>query len=544
MMTSHTNRQPLAAPHNLPSNLATAIEAARAQSVALMQAPSLPGPTGTITDLEFNRIRELIYRAAGISLSESKRALVCSRLAKRLRKFQLKTHTEYLDHLASCDPTGTELQSLINCLTTNKTDFFREPHHFDFLREVVLPHIRWQAERGMPRRLRIWSAGCSRGHEPYSIAITILEHFPSLRGWDVRILASDINTDVLDAARQGIYPIDQIDCVAPAIKHKYFLRGSGSQVDNCQVRPEVQRLVTFRRINLIQQPWPIQTRFDVVFCRNVIIYFDHPTQQTLTTRLADLLSTNGYLILGHSEHPTWLGNVLTARGQTIYQRKRPATHRTQPAGTPPLTPARRLAPLPVGLKKGRPGVAGAPLAEPLVTREITSGQLYAASTPTRIVTTLGSCVAACLFDPKSRIGGMNHFMLPGHDIDPTASARYGVHAMELLINEIMKLGGDPRRLHAKLFGGARLLGLATCAGDIAQRNCDFVRQFLHTERIPIVAQRLGGIQPLRVHFQTDSGKALVKILDPVRQILDREVLYRRRIAQHMSRPRPDSVTLF
>lgn len=500
----------------------------------------LLGQNCNITDQEFQRIRELIYREAGISLSETKRALVCSRLAKRLRLHRLNSHTEYLDFLATRDPDGAELQVLVNCLTTNKTDFFREPHHFDFLREVVFPQIQRLADRGHPRRLRIWSAGCSRGHEPYSIAITIREHFGTLRGWDMRILASDINTDVLDIARAGIYPLDQIDCVDPLLKQKYFLRGSGEQTGNCQVRPEVRRMVTFRQINLMERPWPIQSRFDVIFCRNVIIYFDTATQRALTIRFADQLSENGYLMLGHSEHPTWLGEVLTARGQTVYQRKRGAASAAAEEAKPSRQTAVAMDPV---QKASAPAATETPSGK-IAAREIISGQFFATRTPTRIATVLGSCVAACLFDPQSGIGGMNHFMLPDQKTDLKVCARYGIHAMELLINEIMKLGGDRRRLQAKVFGGASLLGFSDSPWNVANRNCQFVREFLNTERIPIVAQRLGGSQPLRVYFVTDTAKVLVKVLRNPGHLLERERAYRQQLAERVIHPQTDNVTLF
>jgi chemotaxis protein methyltransferase CheR len=506
---------------------------------AAAQRVALPGQNCNITDQEFHAIRELIYREAGISLSEAKRALVCSRLAKRLRLHKLATHTEYLEYLATSDPDGEELQVLVNCLTTNKTDFFREPHHFEFLREVIFPQIRRLADRGMPRRLRIWSAGCSRGHEPYSIAITILEDFPSLRGWDVRILASDINTEVLAAAKAGIYPLDQIAGVDPELKCKYFLRGRGEQADCCQVRPEVRRLVTFRQINLMERPWPIQSRFDVVFCRNVIIYFDAATQRALTICLADQLAENGYLMLGHSEHPTWLGELLTARGQTVYQRKRGASVS--------VDDSRLSRPVAVAFVPTPKAPAPVPAVKPqasVTAREIISGQYHAAKTPTRIATVLGSCVAACLYDPQARIGGMNHFMLPDQKTDMQVCARYGVHAMELLINEIMKLGGDRRRLQAKVFGGASLLGFSDSPWNVANLNCVFVREFLNMERIPIVAERLGGNQPLRVFFLTDTAKVLVKALRSPGHLLERERDYHQQLAERVTHPRNDNITLF
>ena len=187
---------------------------------SLLHDVRLGNESFSISDRDFHAVRAMIYQEAGISLSDAKRALVCSRLAKRLRHLNLHSHAEYLDYLANRDPQGNERQVMVNCLTTNKTDFFREPHHFTFLRSNVFPAIEHAAEQGKARRLRIWSAACSTGEEPYTIAITILEHFGSLRGWDVEIVASDINTEVLRKAAEGIYALDRIEGVDERIKQQ------------------------------------------------------------------------------------------------------------------------------------------------------------------------------------------------------------------------------------------------------------------------------------------------------------------------------------
>lgn len=559
-----------------------------------------------ITDDEFQRIRELIYREAGISLSEAKRALVCSRLAKRLRQLKLRSYGEYLDYLAKRDD-GSERQIMVNCLTTNKTDFFREPHHFTYLRDVVFPQIQRRAERGGPRRVRIWSAGCSIGHEPYTIAVTMLEHFRGARGWDLRILASDINTQVLETAARGIYPLEHIDVLDPALKSRYFLRGNGQWDGSCQVRPEVRRLVTFRQINFMEPTWPLTTRFDVIFCRNVIIYFDLATQERLTLRFGGHLNDGGYLMLGHSEHPHWLEGPFHAVGQTVYKKLgnspyapdtageesvRPVGQRTVPAapfrGTSPASRLRSAASAPrtavqraacageapcndssvcnqcstfvqdngllkspcakgaarpagcrlLGGKAPRLGITSVPR------RELNAGQYFASREPTEVTTFLGSCVAACLYDPQTRIAGMNHFLLPYQATDPAVSARYGVHAMELLINEIMKLGGDRRQLRAKVFGGCNVLNFSRASWNVGDRNNAFIHQFLAAEKIPIVAERCGGNSPLRVHFRTDTAQAFVKALGDPAQLIRAEEQYSREAALEISRTPSDNVTLF
>ena len=504
---------------------------------SLFHSTCLHDESQRIPDRDFNAIRTMIYQEAGISLSDGKRALVCSRLAKRLRHLNLRNHAEYLDYLATRDPEGAERQVMINCLTTNKTDFFREAHHFTFLRERVFPRIERAAAQGGPRRLRIWSAACSTGEEPYSAAMTILEHFGSLRGWDVHVLASDINTEVLQKAAEGVYALEQIDGLEDRIQRKYFLRGAGRRAGFCLVRPEVRRLVSFRQINFMDQRWPLKTRFDVIFCRNAIIYFDAPTQEQLLPRLVGQLTDNGYLMLGHSENLHWLADLLAPLGNTVYQRRPgicpPVGDDSNPAATPPRTAAAPDAARQCGIT-------------PAKTRrhEIIAGEFFAARQPTVVSTILGSCVAACLFDPAARIGGLNHFMLPCHASDLAVSARYGVHAMELLINEIMKLGGDRRRMRAKVFGGANVFRFADSPWNVGRCNAEFVRNFLETEKIPIVAERMGGEEPLRIHFVTATGKAFVKTIANSKSILERETLLVRQASEQLNHPTPDRITLF
>lgn len=273
----------------------------------------------TISEEEFEAFRHLIYRESGISLNAGKRALVSSRLTKRLRALGLHTFLDYYAYLLQSDSEGHELQQMINCITTNKTDFFRESHHFDYLRSTIIPQQKLKAANGGPRRLRIWSAGCSRGHEPYSLAITVLEALGASRGWDVRILASDIDTDVLDTAIQGIYPLEDLQCIADDLKRRYFLKGVGLHEGTAQVRSEVKRLVTFRRINLTDDEWPIRTQFDLILCRNVIIYFNSETQRRLFARFGGLLSPGGHLMLGHSENMPSTMRAFRALGGTMYR---------------------------------------------------------------------------------------------------------------------------------------------------------------------------------------------------------------------------------
>ena len=389
----------------------------------MIDAPTQIDGLYVIGDAEFNALRELLYRETGVSLSEAKRALVCSRLARRLRSLNLASYDEYIRFLSEADTDGGELQNLVNCLTTNKTDFMRERHHFDFLRDVIIPEAQQRVSAGGPRRLRIWSAACSRGDEPYSIAMTVLASLPNVNSWDVKILASDINTEVLATAEAGKYPLEKVDPLPEDWKRRYLLRGSGIGPGMCQIRPEVKQLITFRQINLTG-PWPYRTKFDVIFCRNVIIYFDHETRERLLKRLGSQLNDNGYMMLGHSENSPWLAQTFEPLGHTIFRRRKGAisniqkptpTPRPQEAGRSRLAAARPPA-------KRPPLVAPRPLGKPcngpatdLQRKNILAGQTWVLSEPGEITTVLGSCVAVCLYDPQSGVGGMNHFMLPVQD---------------------------------------------------------------------------------------------------------------------------------
>lgn len=260
----------------------------------------LPG-TMHLTDKEFQAFRKLIFHEAGISLSDAKRALVASRLARRLRHFGFTSYAQYYQYLMDQDPDGVERVQMVNCLTTNKTNFFREPHHFTFLREHVMPQLQAQVRQGAPARMRFWSAGCSTGEEPYSLAMTVREALPSLVNWDIKILASDIDTSVLQTAERGIYAADRLEGVSDERHRRHFLRGRGEWAGTYQIKSELQQVIAFRRINLNEEPWPIRTRFHAILCRNVVIYFNRETQRRLFERFAEVLEPNGHLIVGHSE---------------------------------------------------------------------------------------------------------------------------------------------------------------------------------------------------------------------------------------------------
>jgi chemotaxis protein methyltransferase CheR len=258
---------------------------------------------------------------AGIRLEESKRLMVAARLARRVRHLGLRSLHEYRRLVEYEDDTGDERLRMINCLTTNKTDFFREPHHFEFLAEAVARRAATRRSQGESSAFKIWSAGCSTGEEPYSIAITLAQTLPETSWPYCTVIASDIDTEVLGRAEQGIYAAERLDGMPEAVCRIGFLRGRGCWQGQFQVKPTLQRMVTFRRINLMDEQWTVPPQLDFLFCRNVMIYFDRATQQRLVERFAGLLAPEGYLIVGHSESLYGVCDRLELVGSTVYRRR-------------------------------------------------------------------------------------------------------------------------------------------------------------------------------------------------------------------------------
>lgn len=243
---------------------------------------------------QFNAVRQLVYDLAGIDFQPGKAGLVNTRLTSRLRKLNITSFEEYWDRVTS-DKSGAELAAMIDVLTTNKTQFFREAEHFEFLRREVLPHYERPG-----KKLRIWSAGCSSGEEPYTLALLVLEHIPAAARRDARILATDISERVLEKAKRAQYSEEQVAAVPPALLKKYF-KANGSKPNRTYApADEVRSLIRYARLNLMAH-WPMKGPFDVIFCRNVMIYFDKPTQKKLVSRFCGMLAAGGYLFIGHSE---------------------------------------------------------------------------------------------------------------------------------------------------------------------------------------------------------------------------------------------------
>lgn len=269
---------------------------------------------------DFAFICQFVYDSTGIVLNDSKREMVYRRLTRIVRERKLKSFSEYCQLLKQ--NSEQEKDYFINAITTNLTSFFREQHHFDYLSDIELPRLlaEKQVLSNGKKRLRIWSSACSTGEEPYSIAITLFEKMKlELFKWDAKILATDIDTNVLSKGKEGIYEYQRIESLSEHFKRNYFHRGIGKNNNNVKVDKKINELITFKQLNLLHE-WPMKGPFDVIFCRNVIIYFDKKTQQELFARYYNLLAPGGLLMLGHSESLGSFQQYFENVGRTIFRK--------------------------------------------------------------------------------------------------------------------------------------------------------------------------------------------------------------------------------
>lgn len=266
------------------------------------------------TDNDFKYIKKLVIEKTGISLSDGKRDMVYSRLSRRLRKLDLDRFDHYLNILKNDD--SDELVQFINAITTNLTSFFRENHHFEFLANKLIPSILANKKE---KRIRIWSAGCSTGEEPYSIAMVMDDFVKKNKSWDIKILATDLDTSVVEKASRGVYQRERINGITKQRASKYFT-AMDKESDEVIVSRDLKDLITFKQLNLMHD-WPMKGPFDMIFCRNVVIYFDKPTQRKLFDRYEELLPDNGHLFIGHSESLFKVTDKFVLLGNTIYKKK-------------------------------------------------------------------------------------------------------------------------------------------------------------------------------------------------------------------------------
>jgi Methylase of chemotaxis methyl-accepting proteins len=276
-----------------------------------------------LSSQQFDKISRLVYQVSGIDLHEGKEELVKARLIKRLRHLKIFGFDRYLKYLAN-DKSGGEVRAMVDVLTTNKTNFFRESEHLDYLRNEIIPGLGND-------QIRLWSAGCSSGEEPYSIAITLCEAIPDIGKRDIKILATDISDRMMEQARQGLYDEETLKGMPPQLKRKYFQKAEAGIGHRYRVVPLLQSMVCFAKLNLMDE-WPMRGLFDVIFCRNVMIYFDKQTQEKLVKRFWSQLRAGGYLMVGHSESLTFMAHDYRYIKPAVYQKvKVPVTAHKKPA---------------------------------------------------------------------------------------------------------------------------------------------------------------------------------------------------------------------
>jgi chemotaxis protein methyltransferase CheR len=273
-----------------------------------------------LTDKDFARFSRLVYDHCGIKLPPHKQSMLEARLRKRLRAHDLRTFEEYADLVFAQGESTEELVKLIDVVTTNKTDFFREPAHYDYLVNSALPFLIETFGTGIDQPLRIWSAGCSTGKEPYTLAMVLKEYQASLPAFDFDILGTDICTDVLEKAVQGIYAAAKAEPIPEALKRKYLLKSKDPKSRMIRISPMLRSLVRFRRLNFMDEDFGFREPFDIIFCRNVIIYFDRPTQARLLAQLVNNLDVGRYIFLGHSETLLGLNLPLKQMAPSVYRR--------------------------------------------------------------------------------------------------------------------------------------------------------------------------------------------------------------------------------
>src|SRR5215467_359529 len=300
-----------------PAGTAASLPDAAASSLASFQASSRE-----ISEKEFLRLRNFVHEEAGIWLSQAKTALLVGRLAKRLRHHGLKSFKQYYNLVIN---SPEERIHMLDALSTNETRFFREPQHFELLKSVIFPKWAEEAAAGRrSRKIRVLSAGCSTGQEPYSLAMILLDHFPAASGWEIEIVATDLSTRALEIARTGIWPVAKADEIPSPYKKTFMLKGFADQVGRIKAGPEVCSVTRFFRMNLNDPAYPLTGKFEMIFCRNVLIYFDQPGRERVVRRLTSFLSPDGHLFLGHAESLHSMSDCLRSVIPTVYVRKEDA----------------------------------------------------------------------------------------------------------------------------------------------------------------------------------------------------------------------------
>lgn len=435
-----------------------------------------------MTDETFFRFSQFIQNELGIKMPPAKKTMLQARLQKRLWKLDIDSFHEYYDYVFSPAGREDELPHMVDVVTTNKTDFFREPNHFDFLVERVLPEL--LKEQGSEKRVTIWCAGCSTGAEPYSLAMVLHDYAEHVQDFQFFILGTDISTRVLEKAKLGIYDEETVEPVPDEFRRKYLLKSKGKDQKLVRVSPEIRGRVRFRQLNLVKNDFGLRETMHIVFCRNVIIYFNRETQEQVINRLYHHLNPGGYLFTGHSETLNGLSVPLKAVAHTVYQKERVTDLSTQ---------------LPVITLK--------------------PAELFISERPSIVRTVLGSCVAVTMFDRRLGISAICHALLPGSDegseLDTHTSGpyKYVNSVVPLMVQRLRNYGVETEHLEVKLFGGADMMSARMGRPNyhpVGKSNIDAVIQAINAQNLKVKVSDVGGHMGRKILFYTHTGEILLK----------------------------------
>ena len=435
-----------------------------------------------MTDETFLRFSQFIQNELGIKMPPAKKTMLQARLQKRLWKLDIDSFHTYYEYVFSPEGRENELPHMIDVVTTNKTDFFREPNHFDFLVERVLPEL--LNNQGPEKRVTLWCAGCSTGAEPYSLAMVLRNYAEQIQDFQFFILGTDISTRVLEKAKLGIYDEETVEPVPAEFRKKYLLKSKEKDKALVRLVPEIRSNVRFRRLNLIKNDFGLRETMDIIFCRNVIIYFNRETQEQVINRLYHHLAPGGYLFTGHSETLNGLSVPLKAVAHTVYQKEHAVDLSTQ---------------LPVITLK--------------------PAELFISERPSIVRTVLGSCVAVTMFDRQLGVSAICHALLPGNDegseLDTYTSGPYKYinSVVPLMVQRLRNYGVNIADLEVKLFGGADMMTARMGRPNyhpVGKSNIDAVIQAINAQNLQVKVSDVGGHMGRKILFYTHTGEVLLK----------------------------------
>jgi chemotaxis protein methyltransferase CheR len=439
-----------------------------------------------MSDRTFHRFSKFIQTELGIKMPDTKKTMLQARLQKRLWKLEMSSFDDYCDYLFSHEGMENELQHMINVVTTNKTEFFREPKHFEYLAERVLPEI--VQKRGFADTFMVWCAGCSTGEEPYSLAMVLNEFAERNREFRFLILATDISSKVLDQAKLGIYEEERIESVPMNLRKKYLLRSKTTDNGLVRIIPELRARIRFRRLNFMDRNFGLRELMDMVFCRNVIIYFDRPTQEGVLNRICSYLRPGGYLFTGHSETLNGMKLPLAPVSHTVYRHVDAAGGKEQQE-------------LPIIYLKP---------AEMCITDK-----------PSVVRTVLGSCLAITMFHPRLGVAAICHALLPEPDQQsaeenaPVNPLKYVTLVIPEMIAKLQEYGIKLEELEVKMFGGADMLTTREDRGKnqaVGRLNSMKAVMLLESHGLKVKVSDVGGTLGRKIFFYTHTGEVLLKRL--------------------------------